>query len=49
MSMYILPHAATMREIKHYATGNGRIVWTYKGKTRSHQIARAEAKRDRKP
>ena len=50
MSVYVLPYSATMQEIKHYyTTGNGRIVWTYKGKARSREIKKVEAKPARNP
>lgn len=40
MSVYVLPHSVTANGIKCYATGNGRIIWTYKNKERSANLVR---------
>lgn len=39
MSVYALPHTATAKEIKCYAIGGGRVVWTYKKKKRAANLA----------
>lgn len=45
MSVYVLPHSATAKDIKCYAIGGGRIVWTYKERKRSANLAPMKARR----